>query len=140
MKNILISIKILVVLLLLASCSDSYLDVNEDPNNPVTVSPDLILPVALNYSAIIEERDRGQNHLGNMFMYNWSQSDGFSWYNDEFQYKVTPSFYSQIFDYTYGNVLKQYYGLETLEGAEYGNYQAIAKIMKSLHFGSWSSS
>jgi len=134
MKNILISIKILVVLLLLASCSDSYLDVNEDPNNPVTVSPDLILPVALNYSAITEERDRGQNHLGNMLMYNWSQSDGFSWYNDEFQYKVTPSFYQQIFDYTYGSVLKQYHGLETLEGAEYGNYQAIAKIMKSLHF------
>ena len=92
------------------------MDVNTDPNNPVTVSPNLILPVALNYSAIIEERDRGQNHLGNMFMGAWSQSDGFSWYNDEFLYLVTPSFYQRIFDYTYGTVLKQYNGLDQLEG------------------------
>jgi len=134
MKNILISIKVLIVVLLLASCSESYLDVNTDPNNPITVSPDLILPVALNYSAIIEERDRGQNHLGNMFMANWSQSDGFSWYNDEFLYLVTPSFYQRIFNYTYGNVLKQYNGLEEFEGAEFGYYAAISKIMKSLHF------
>lgn len=134
MKNIFTTIKILVVVLLLGSCSENYLDVNTDPNNPVTVSPNLILPVALNYSAIIEERDRGQNHLGNMFMGAWSQSDGFSWYNDEFLYLVTPSFYDQIFDYTYGTLLKQYKGLENLEGEEYGYYQAISKIMQSMHF------
>ena len=78
MKNILTTMKTLLVLLVLGSCSDSYLDVNTDPNNPLTVSPNLILPVALNYTAGIEEQDRGQNHLGNMFMGAWSQSDGFS--------------------------------------------------------------
>ncbi|MDC1259697.1 SusD/RagB family nutrient-binding outer membrane lipoprotein [Flavobacteriaceae bacterium] len=134
MKNILTTMKTLLVLLVLGSCSDSYLDVNVDPNNPITVSPNLILPVALNYTAGIEERDRGQNHLGNMFMGAWSQSDGFSWYNDEFLYLVTPSFYQRIFDTTYGTVLKQYKGLEVLEGAEYGNYQAISKIMQAMHF------
>lgn len=115
------------------SCSES-LDINEDPNNPTSVSPDLILPVAQNYTAIIEERDRGINHLGNMFMYNWSQADGFSWYNDEFQYLVTPSFYQVIFDYTYSNALKQYQALENLEGEQYGYYHAIAKIMKAYHY------
>ncbi|NNC51341.1 MAG: SusD/RagB family nutrient-binding outer membrane lipoprotein [Flaviramulus sp.] len=134
MKNIFKSIKILVIFMLLASCSESYLDVNDDPNNPVTVSPDLVLPVALNYTATIEERDRGQNHLGNMFMANWSQSDGFSWYNDEFLYLVTSSFYQRFFDYVYLNPLKQYQVLEDLEGDEFGYYKAIAKIMKSLHF------
>ena len=126
--------KTLLVLLVLGSCSDSYLDVNVDPNNPISVSPDLILPVALNYTAGLEERDRGQNHLGNMFMGAWSQSDGFSWYNDEFLYLVTPSFYQTIFDTTYGSILKQYKGLEVLEGAQYGNYQAISKIMQAMHF------
>lgn len=134
MKNILTTIKTLLVLLVLGSCSDNYLDVNVDPNNPITVSPNLILPVALNYTASVEEKDRGQNHLGNMFMGAWSQSDGFSWYNDEFLYLVTPSFYQTIFDSTYGSALKQYKGLEVLEGAEYGNYQAISKIMQSMHF------
>lgn len=115
------------------SCSES-LDINEDPNNPTSVSPDLILPVAQNYTAIIEERDRGINHLGNMLMYNWSQADGFSWYNDEFQYLVTPSFYQAIFDYTYSNPLKQYQAIDNLEGEEFGYYKAIAKIMKAYHF------
>lgn len=134
MKNILIYSKILVLLLLVSSCSDSYLDVNTDPNNPTSVTPNLTLPVALNYSAIIEERDRGQNHLGNMFMANWSQSDGFSWYNDEFLYLVTPSFYQRIFDYTYSTVLGQFQDLDNLTEPEYGYYRAIAKIMKSMHF------
>ena len=134
MKNIIKSINILVVSLLLASCSESFLDVNTDPNNPVTVTPDLILPTGLNFSNIIEEQSRGMNHLGNMFMYNWSQSNGFSWYPDEFQYLVNSTFYTRIFDYTYRFPLKQYAALYNLEGEENGYYQAIGKIMAALHF------
>ncbi|MFK5879035.1 MAG: SusD/RagB family nutrient-binding outer membrane lipoprotein [Flavobacteriaceae bacterium] len=134
MKNILISIKMLAVVLLLASCSDSYLDVNTDPNNPTTVSPDLILPVAMNYTAYTQQRNRGYNTLGNMLMYNWSQSDGFSWYDEEFQYSVTPSFYAQNFDYTFSRALKQYQVLSTLEGPEMGYYVALGEIMKAYHF------
>lgn len=134
MKNILISIKMMAVVLLLSSCSDSYGDLNVDPNNPSTVSPNLILPVAQNYSAFSQERNRGNNTLGNLLMYNWSQSDGFSWYTDEFLYQVTPSFYQQNFDYVYTNALKQYNSLTTLEGAENGYYVAIGNIMKAYHF------
>ena len=134
MKNILNTFKFLFILTMLGACSDDYLDVNTDPNNPLSVSPDLLLPVALNYAAIIEDRDRGQNHLGNMFMANWSQSDGFSWYTDEFAYRVTTTFYSRIFDYNYETVLKQFNVLRQLEGEQYGNYKAIAAIMSALHF------
>lgn len=134
MKNIFKSINILVVVLLLASCSESFLDVNTDPNNPLTVSPDLVLPVALNFSNILEERDRGMNHLGNLFMPNWAQSNGFSWYDDEFNYRVTSSFYTRLFDYQYSSVLKQYKVLISLEGKKFGYYQAIGKIMSSLHY------
>lgn len=133
MKKYTKTIAILALIVSAMSCS-SPLDINEDPNNPTSVSPDLILPVGQKYTATIEERDRGINHLGNMFMYNWSQADGFSWYNDEFLYLVTPSFYQQIFDYTYQNCLKQYQVLDNLEGDEYGYYQAIAKVMKAYHF------
>lgn len=62
---------------LLASC-DSFLDVNTDPNNPVEVSPDLILPVAQTYSATYNLGNRRTNHLGNMLMYNWGETHGFS--------------------------------------------------------------
>lgn len=134
MKNILISIKMMAVVLLLTSCSDSFGDINIDPNNPSQVSPNLILPVALNYSAFSQERNRGNNTLGNLMMYNWSQSDGFSWYTEEFLYLATSSFYQQNFDYVYANALKQYNALSTLQGGENGYYVAIGNIMKAYHF------
>ncbi len=135
MKNIFKYISVLVVVLLLASCDDDYLDVNTDPNNPTTVTPDLVLPVGQVYTAnIMFGNDRRRlNDLANMMMYNWSQSDGYSWYTDEFKYNVTSTFYDGIFNNSYSNALKQYEILNNLD-VEYDNYKAIAKIMKAYHF------
>ena len=119
---------------LLAACSSDYLDINEDPNNPLSVSPDMILPVAQSYSAFIQESFQGQNSLGNFMMYNWAESEGSVFYSSEFRYLVSPSFYSQNFDYTYENVLKQYKVLDDMESPEYGYYRAISKIMMAYHF------
>ena len=117
----------------ITSCSEDYLNVNTDPNNPVSVSPDLVLPVAQRYTAYSISVDRRTNTLGNLLMQNWSQSDGYNWYLDEFGYLVTNSFYNTIWDYQYGNVLKQYNVLD-VETANYEYYAAISKIMKSFHF------
>jgi len=136
MKKNLKYFSILLVALITVSCSDSYLDVNTDTNSPTiaVLTPDLVLPVAQYWTAEIQHRDRYTNTLGNMFMVNWSQSDGFSWYNDEFLYNVTSSFYQIIWDRTYINALKQYRVLQSFEGEEYDNYKAIGKIMESYHF------
>jgi len=127
-----IYILILTLPLLLGSCS-KFLDVNTDPNNPTEVTPDLLLPVAQVYTASYYQSSRGVNHLGNMFMYNWSESFGFSWYDEEFQYLVTPTFYDALFDNAYSNALKQYADLDNL-GDEYVYYKSIGKIMKAYHF------
>ncbi len=138
MKNIIKYTTMLFVagLLLFSSCEE-YLDVNIDPNNPTEVTPDLLLPVAQKYSAnALKASDGGGrriNTLGNMMMYNWSQSDGFAWYPDEFKYNVTSSFYQYIFQNTYSDALKQYHILTDLD-VEYDNYKAIAMIMKAYHF------
>jgi len=131
MKKYLIYINTLIVSLLI-SCDD-YLDVNIDPNNPTEVTPNLILPVAQNYTARYIQESRSTNHLGNMLMYNWSETYGFSWYPDEFGYLVTSSFYSDLFDDAYLLALKQYSILDQL-GPEHDNYKAISTIMKSFHF------
>jgi len=118
------------------------LDVNVDPNNPTEVTPDLVLPTAQKYSAeliqgYVDEDGfpiRLVNTLGNLLMQNWSQSDGFAWYFDEFKYTVTTAFYTAIFNTSYRNSLKQYQILEDLEGDNYANYRAIAKIMKAYHY------
>ena len=137
MKNILKYINLLIVVLLLTSCEDDFLDVNVDPNNPTVVTPDLVLPVAQKYTAnLIQASDGGgrrANTLGNMLMYNWSQSDGFAWYPDEFKYNVTSSFYSSIFSDSYTSALKQYQILTQLE-EKYDNYKAVGMIMKAYHF------
>jgi len=136
MKNIFKYINVLVAVLLLASC-DAYLDVNNDPNNPTSVSPDLILPAGLKYTAEIiqcsDEGGRRTNHVGNYMMANWSQTDGFSWYTDEAKYLVTSSFYQRIFEQSYYDVLKQYQLLVNLDPM-YDYYKAIGLIMKSYHF------
>ena len=117
---------------LFSSC-EKWLDVNTDPNNPTSVTPDLVLPVAQYYTAFIEHNDRRLNMFGNMMMYNWSQSDGFSWYTDEFKYSVTSSFYQLIFNDMYSASLKQYAILSNL-GENYDYYVAISKIMKAWSF------
>lgn len=132
MKNIIKYFTLLLVIISLASCED-FLDVNIDPNNPVTVTPDLVLPTAQLYTAQVIKNDRRLNTLGNMFMYNWSTSDGFSWYTDEYKYNVTSSFYQGIFNDTYSGALKQYQILDQLDST-YSCYKAIGKIMKAYHF------
>ena len=124
----------ILITLLFVSCSSDYLDINEDPNKPLSVGPDLILPVAQSYSAYIQESFMGQNSLGNFLMYNWSESEGSVYYSQVFYYYVDETFYSQIFDYTYKNVLKQYKALHNLQGDEFGYYRAIGQIMIAYHF------
>ena len=115
------------------ACND-YLDVNVDPNNPTSVTPDLVLPVAQTYTARWMKIDRGVNHLGNMMMYNWSESAGFSWYNDEFQYRAnSPTFYDQLFNQAFTAALKQYEDLKGL-GDDYKAYEGIAMIMQAYTF------
>lgn len=137
MKNILKYINLLLVILLLASCDD-YLDVNTDPNNPTEVTPDLVLPAAQKYTGeIISASDEGARRyqgLANLFMYNWSQADGFNWYPDEFKYLVNSSFYTRIFEQSYYDALKSYQVLVELEDTKYDYYKAIGMIMKAYHF------
>lgn len=128
---------------IMTSCSDEWLDVNTNPNSPVEVDPFLKLPVALDFSAktitsAVNDRDgnrmgRGSNALGNLMMNNWSQSDGYAWYPDEFEYQVTSGFYETVWDFPYKNTLPQFDSMD--DGVEnHAYYRAIAKIMKTLHF------
>jgi len=125
---------LLLIALFAVSCSEDYLDINTDPNNPSSVVPSLVLPVAQSYSAHIQENYYGQNKLGNYMIYTWSQSYGYAFITTEFVYNVTPLFYDEIFNQTYSKALKQYNELLSYEGDEYGYYHAIAIIMKCFHF------
>ncbi len=136
MKELFKYIIIALVVALMPACSEDYLDINTDPNEPTEVSPDLALPVAQHLSATYHYSASGRrtNTLGNLMMANWSQSDGFAWYPDEFKYNVTSSFYQDIFNVAYRLPLKQYNTLDRPDDPTYDYYTAIAMIMKSYHF------
>ncbi len=107
---------------------------NTDPNNPTEVTPDLVLPSAMKYTAEVIQRDRRISHLGAMMMQMWSQSDGFSWYTDEFKYNVTTNFYDHLFANSFTASMKQYQILDNLTDPLDDYYRAIAKVMKAYHF------
>jgi hypothetical protein len=134
MKKLFKYIFLLPAVMLIASCSESYLDINTDPNNPTSVTPDLALPVAQNLTATYLLINNRVNTLGNLLMYNWSQSDGYAWYPDEFKYLVTSSFYATCFNTAYQNPLKQYQTLDRPDDPTYDYYTAISMIMKAFHF------
>lgn len=133
MKKYTKSILVLLLTVITISCSDNYLGDNVDPNNPVQVSPNLVLPTAQTSTAALMHNHSRLNTFGNLMMVNWSQSDGFNWYNDEFNYTVNSSFYDAIFDDSFLGPMKNYNVLRNLSG-DYSNYKAIGEIMIAYHF------
>ena len=126
---------ILAVILLVSSCSDDYYDINDNPNQAVTTTPELILPSALNQSASLTGLT--MNTLGNLFGYYWAPASDFLYYTDELLYNVTETFYTGIFESTYTGALPDYNYISNVESenpVQYNNYKAIARIMKAYHF------
>jgi len=132
MKNIFKKSALLIApFFLLFSCSD-YLDINEDPNNPTNVKPELLLASSQNSGA--QRLNVRMNQVGNFMVYNWSNNiEEFIAYQDEMQYIVNSTFYNDVWDNLYLTISNfNQIDQTTLEG--YDNYRGIAKIMKAFYF------
>lgn len=132
MKNIFKKSALLIApFFLLFSCSD-YLDINEDPNNPTNVKPELLLASSQNSGA--QRLNVRMNQVGNFMVYNWSNNiEEFIAYQDEMQYIVNSTFYNDVWDNLYLTISNfNQIDQTTLEG--YENYRGIAKIMKAFYF------
>ncbi len=120
---------IIVGFLLTGTSCKKYLDVNENPNNLLDASPDLILPAALaqtaattvtfnSYGAWVggyQANAGGYGGFGSVLTYNYSTSDNTNLWSQSF---------NNINDYQ--TIINK----TTPDGA-YKNYNAIAKIMKA---------
>lgn len=116
---------------LLASCSD-YLDINEDPNNPTNVKPELLLANAQNSGA--KKLNVSMNQVGNFMVYNWANNiEEFIAYQDEMQYTMNSTFYADVWDDLY-LTLVNFHQIEKTTLEDYENYQGIAKIMKAFYY------
>ena len=131
-KNFIIAIAAIATLV---SCDD-YLDVNNDPNSPSSenIKPENVLAASQVYT--YNTLATNMNQLGNLMMNNWTRDVGASnssYYFNEHTYNVTSDFYAGIFE----NLMlrtSNFTFIQNTEDANYENYKAIAKIMKTYYF------
>lgn len=119
----------------LISCDD-YLDVNNDPNNPllVDVAPDLMMAGAQGTTgSVFGVR---MNRMGNALAGAWGGNvlqfaDPFG---TEFRFDITTTFYDDIWDDLYRRT-SNYTNIINYSGAgDYTNHKAIAKILNAFYF------
>lgn len=112
------------------SCND-YLDINDNPNKPTTVSAALVLPQALWATA---------NTLDDYNLYGMqvggygANAGGYGGFNETVSYKYTPNNYSNLWN-AYDNLEDYQYIINETKGDPTSLYlYAVAKIMKSYDF------
>lgn len=138
MKTMNIRHKLLLLLLSvgLISCSDDFLDVNENPNDPANSTPSLTLPVAQHNFG--ELTGTTMNYLGNYMVYNYTVPSNWSANASLIRYQVTSNFYGSIFENSYGLIFRDLTYLENYEdesgAVDYGAYDVIAKTIKGFQY------
>lgn len=115
-------------------CS-SFLDINENPNSPTSVTPDNILAQALtSTAALYTGGNPSYNHYGSFVAGYWGRSGVVNGYQEETTINYTSTFQQALFNTTYDN-LNDYNIIQTNGMANgYTNHAAIARIMKAYQF------
>ena len=125
------SILILAVVPVLFSCKKSFLDVNQNPNQPTVVTPNVVLSAALAGSA----NNVGTDFLKvNNLMGYWSRSGSYVPDAQTEQYNI-PNDYT---DADWANVYNTLNSYDYIEKQGHANntpfYIGVAKTMKAVHF------
>jgi hypothetical protein len=117
-------------------CTGDFLNVNENPNDPTVSTPDLTLPSAEQTFARLNATS--MTELGNYIMYNWSVPSNWQAQGDLFRYNVTTTFYSTIFETSYGTIFKNLTYVKNYEDptgqVEYSAYDDIANIIEGFQY------
>ena len=118
----------------------SFLDINANPNNATTETPDAVLGIALSTTAA---NYTGGSSVGSNDNYNsyasfvaayWSKSGTVSGFAQERTYNYSSTYYQFLWSNTYDN-LNDYQIIQTQGTANgYPNHAAIARIMKVYNF------
>lgn len=127
MKKILYTIG---VLLILSACSDSYLDINDNPNSAVSSTPELTLTNALNVTAA----RLNPNELGAFWAGQWSPSGSVSGFTPEKSYDITTTFRTGIWTSPYDNLEDYKYVEEQALAVGKKSIAGIARIMKAYNY------
>jgi hypothetical protein len=116
------------------SCTKSFLDINESPNDPSSSTPKLVLPSGISSSAYVI--GGWYQLLGGMWAQHWAQSTGASQWTDWEDYALRSDHYDVYqFGALYSGVLSdmEYIRKETLKNRDW-TYYLIATCIQSYTF------
>lgn len=115
---------------LLSACGDSFLDINTNPNQAVSSTPELTLTNALNVTAA----RLNPNEIGAFWSGQWSPSGSVSGFTAEKTYDIQTSFRTGIWTGPYDN-LADYKYVET-EARKVGKnaIAGMARVMKAYNY------
>lgn len=135
MKKILIPILGMTALTFFNSCSDDFLDVNNNVNEAYTdqVTPKDRLSAA--ESVIFRTQGNTMNRFGNLMMNAWAGNVYYfaSPFSDEFNMRADSQFYDEIWDNLYLGVANFQAIIDSPVADKYPHHVAIAKIMKAYY-------
>lgn len=121
-----------------ATSCQSFLDVNDNPNQATSVTPDALMASALattaaNYTGGIAAGQNYNSYASFVAGY-WSKSGTVSGFSEERTYNYSNTYQQFLFSQTYDN-LEDYNQIQT-QGTTtgYPNHAAIARIMKVYSF------
>jgi len=124
---------LLVGALMLSSCSDSFFDINTNPNNPATATPALVLPSGLSGSAFVIG---GYYHaLGSFWTQQYAQGPGASQWADWESFNLTEDDFDHQFSTLYAGAIYDYENVrKSTSASQNWSYYAIATLMQSYTY------
>ena len=122
----------------MASSCESFLDVNVNPNQATTVTPDQLLGNALtvtaaNYNGGVLSGSNNFNGYANFATGFWTKSNAVSGFQEERNYNYSSTYQQGLFNNAYDN-LNDYNLIQTTGSTTHPNHAAIARIMKVYNF------
>ncbi|RYY54884.1 MAG: SusD/RagB family nutrient-binding outer membrane lipoprotein [Chitinophagaceae bacterium] len=114
-----------------ATSCKKFLDINENPNLAVEVTPELVMPQAIVYTA---NTLNGFNNYGSQTGLYQANAGGYGGFGEFITYNYTTA-NTGIWGSSYDNLKDYQYVLTSTEGLEASsNFNAVARIMKAFHF------
>ncbi len=116
--------------LFLGSCTGDYLNINDNPNQPVSATPELVLSNALNVSG----GRLGHNEIGNYFGGYWAPSGSYSGFAPERQYDYSATYGTGVWGSCYDNLNDYKYILDKAAEQKWSAVSGIAKVMTVFNY------
>jgi hypothetical protein len=129
MKRKILNIGLAVTLLFASSCGKDFLDVNDDPNNPLTAPAPLVFPAAVVSTASVVGGDYAI--LGGIWSQFWTQNNQSNQYKDIDAFSIRPTNFQNRWTELYAGALNDYkYIKQQADATGDGNLFLMATVME----------